>query len=89
MPVCRYVEENSSATMLVSKRLAGVTPVVNLSECITCMPSSSGNKATHSGFETQRRLHQKSKTGVSVSPKWACVQQKKWKNNVKGYSGLD
>ena len=26
------------------------------------------NKAVHSGFETQRRLHQKSKTGVSVAP---------------------
>ena len=26
------------------------------------------NKAVHSGFETQRRCHQKSKTGVSVAP---------------------
>ena len=27
------------------------------------------NKAAHSGFETQRRHHQKSKTGVPVAPK--------------------
>ena len=26
------------------------------------------NKAAHSGFETQRRRHQKSKIGVSVAP---------------------
>ena len=31
-------------------------------------PPPSANKAVHSGFETQRRLHQKSKTGVSVPP---------------------
>ena len=30
---------------------------------------SSVNKAAHSGFETQRRRHQKSETGVSVAPK--------------------
>ena len=27
----------------------------------------SANKAAHSGFETERRPHQKSKTGVSVA----------------------
>ena len=26
------------------------------------------NKAAHSGFETQKRHHQKSKTGVSLAP---------------------
>ena len=31
-------------------------------------PPPSSNKAPHSGFETQRRRHQKSKTGVSVAP---------------------
>ena len=30
--------------------------------------SASGNKAVHSGFEYQRRCHQKSKTEVSVAP---------------------
>ena len=42
----------------------GVTLEVNLREDILCT-----NKAAHSGFETQRRCHQKSKTGVSVAPK--------------------
>ena len=32
------------------------------------MPPQSSNKATYSGFETQRRRHQKSKTGVGVVP---------------------
>ena len=31
------------------------------------MPLPSVNKAAHSDFETQRRYHQKSKTGVSVA----------------------
>ena len=39
------------------------------------------NKAAHPGFETQRRHHLKSETGISVGKKWTCVQQiffKKW-----------
>ena len=38
-------------------------------ECISRMPQLSANKVAHSGFETQRRCHQKSKTGVSVAHK--------------------
>ena len=68
MPAYRYMEQNGSATMLVAKSLAGVTPEVNLRECVAHMPMSSMNKATLSGFETQRRCHQKSKTMVSVAP---------------------
>ena len=62
----RYMEENDSAAMLAAKRSAGVTPEVNLREHVTYPPSV--NKAACSGFETQRRPHQKSKTGVSVAP---------------------
>ena len=54
--------------MLATKRLTGVALELNLRECVTHMPLPSANKATHSGFETQRRYHQKSKTGVSVAP---------------------
>ena len=54
--------------MLAAKRSAGVAPEVNLWVCVTHMPPPSVNKAAHSGFETQRRHHQKSKTGVSVAP---------------------
>ena len=64
----RYVEENGLAAMLATKWSAGVAPEVNLRECVTGMPPLNTNKAAHSGFETERRHHQNSKTGVSVSP---------------------
>ena len=44
------------------------TPEVNLKEHTSHTPLPSVNKAALSGFETQRRRHQKSKTGVSVLP---------------------
>ena len=56
------------ATMLAIYTSRGVPPVVNLRECI-CMLLPSVNKAAYSGFETKRRCHQKSETGVSVAPK--------------------
>ena len=65
MPSCRYGEENGSATMLAAKRSVGVTP----------LPSA--NKAAHSGFETQRRRYQKSKTGVSVVQQKGLMSSKK------------
>ena len=53
--------------MLATKKSASVTPEVNLRKSIKCMPPLSANtEAVCSGFETQRRHHQKSKTGVSV-----------------------
>ena len=57
-----------SNAMLAIKKSAGVTPEVNLGEHVTCTPLPSANKAAHSGFETQKRHHQKSKTWVSVAP---------------------
>ena len=68
MPTHRYMEENGSAAMLAAKRSAGITPEVNLIECVTPTPLPSANKAAHSGFETQIRCHKKSKIGVSVAP---------------------
>ena len=53
------------AAMLSVKRLAGVAPDVNLREHTSCIPLPSGKKAAHSGFEAQRRHHQKFKTGVA------------------------
>ena len=64
MPGRRYVDEISWAAMLAAKRSAGVTPEVNLMEHATRTPLPSVNKAAHSGFETQRKHHQMSKTGV-------------------------
>ena len=54
------------AAMLAIKRLAGVTPKVNLRKCTSHRPLPSANKATHSVFETMR-IHHKSKTAVSVA----------------------
>ena len=75
-----------SAAMLAAKRSAGVSPEVNLRECISRTPLPSANKAAHSGFETRRRHHQKSKTGVSVAPqKHVCPPKiiKKRKENLE------
>ena len=58
MPVGRHMEENDLATMLATKRSAGVAPEVNLREYVTHTPLPSTNKVAHSGFETQRRRHQ-------------------------------
>ena len=43
MPTSRYVEENGLAAILAVKRLAGVTPEVNLLEntCVTHTPPPS------------------------------------------------
>ena len=68
MVVCKYVDWNGSAATLTTKRSAGVAPDVNLREHVTHTPLPSVNKAAHSGFETQRRRHQKSETGASVAP---------------------
>ena len=60
------------------KGSAGVAPEVNLRECVTGMPLPSSDKAANSGFETQRRRHHKSKTGVSVAPQKGLMSSKKF-----------
>ena len=79
MPGCRYVEDISLAVMLAAKRSVGVAPEVNLREFVTHMPLPSVNKAAHSGFETQRRHHQKSKKGVSMAPQKGLMSSKNTK----------
>ena len=72
--------------MLAVKRSAGVAPEVNLRQGVTHTPLPNANKAAYSGFETQRRRHQKSKTGVSVAPQKGLMSSKKFlkiKKNVK------
>ena len=64
------------AAMLAIYTGRGVAPEVNLRERISCTPLPSANKAAHSGFETQRRRHQKSKTGVSVAPEMVMCPKK-------------
>ena len=83
------MEENSLAAILATKRLAGITPEVNLPEHVTCAPPPSVNGAAHSGFETQGRCHQKSKTGVSVAPKKGLVSSKNIVKKTKKHDALD
>ena len=77
MPASRYVE--GLLAILVAKRSAGVAPEWNLRQHVTCntyMPLCHANKAAHSDFETQRRRHQKSKTGVSMAPQKVLMPSK-------------
>ena len=76
MPAHRYVEENDLAVVLATKRLASDAPELNLRELTSCMPLPSASKAVHSGCETQRRHHQKSKTEVSVAPQKGLISFK-------------
>ena len=46
-----------------------------------CTPLPNANRVVHSGFETQRRRHQKSKLGVSVAPQKGLMSSKIKKNN--------
>ena len=66
------------AAMLDTERLAGVTPEVNLGECISHMSLPSVNKAGHSGFETQRRPRnpEVQNSGISSPTERTCVLQK-------------
>ena len=60
MLVRKYEAENGSAAMLAT-HTAGVAPEVNLGNMYTLrMPPPGVNKTAHSGFESQRRRHQKS-----------------------------
>ena len=74
--------KDGSAAMLAAKRSVGVAPEVNLRQNVTRMPPPNSNKAAHSGFETQRRRHQKSKTGVSVALQKGLMSSKKFKIKI-------
>ena len=71
--------------ILATKRSAGVALEVNLREYTSCIPPPSANKAAHSGFEIQRRCHQKSKTGTSVAPRNGLYVSSKIKKKTKSY----
>ena len=74
MPARWYIEENDSVAMLAAKRLSGGVPEME-SQGI-CLPPSSINKIACSVFETQRRCHHKSKTGVPVAPQKGIMSSK-------------
>ena len=54
--------------MLGAKSSAYVAPEVNPRESTLHLPLQKAKKAGHSLFETQRRPHQKPKTGILVAP---------------------
>ena len=60
--VYKYVDKKGLAAMLAIKVAGGVTLEVNLRN------QARGKQGIHDGFVTQGRRHQKSKTGVSVTP---------------------
>ena len=78
MPARRYMEEIGSAAMLATNKSAGETLEVNFRDYVTHTSPPSTSKAAHSGFETQRRHHQKSITGVSVVPQKGLLSSKKY-----------
>ena len=86
MAACRYVKENGLAGILATMRSAGVTPEVNLREHVVNKSPPTANKAAHSGFETQKVCHQKSKAGVSVAPQKGHVLQEFCKPRTVAHS---
>ena len=63
-----HVGKTMWATMLAIDTSKGVAPGVNVRECISCPPPPSANMAAKSGFKTQKRHDQKSKTVVLAAP---------------------
>ena len=82
MSAHKYVEEISLAAMLAAKRSAGVAPEVKLREHVTHTPLPSVNKADHSGFEAQKRCHQKSKTYVPPKLNFKKIKKRKIIKNM-------
>ena len=84
MLACKYVEGIGFAAMLTTEILTIVLPEVNFRENVTHTPLPSVNKAAHSGFETHRRHHQKSKIGVLVDPQKGLMSSIFFKKKVQG-----
>ena len=68
----KSLHPTSTETCMWGRQLAILVKVLHhrgiSRECISHTPPPSANEAAHSGFETQRRCHQNSKTGVLVAP---------------------
>ena len=65
----KYIEERPVTGCYAGRQEVGRCHIRGESQRTTsCTPLPSANNADHSGFETLRKRHQKSKTGVSVAP---------------------
>ena len=84
MPACRYLEGNGLAAMLATKRLAGVTPEVDLREHVhICFWQAQISLPTLSGFGTIGDITRSPQQGVSGPTKRTQVLKKKFfLNNV-------
>ena len=69
MPAYRYMEENSTADILATKRITGVTPEVNLIEHVTHMSPLSMNKAAHSNLKPRGDVTRNPKQGYQCPHK--------------------
>ena len=75
--VCRYVDQKGSAAMLTSKQSAGVAPEVNLRNSTqTRMPASERSTLALKLRADATRTSEKSKTGVSVTPRKGLMSSK-------------
>ena len=78
--VHKYVDQKDSAAMPAVKRSAGVAPEVNLRN-----PLHAGDEACkeemYPGFETQDRLHRRSKSGVPVASQTKNLKILSWKSD--------
>ena len=81
------MEEISLAAVLAARMLAGVASEMNLRKPITHTPPST-NIVADSGFETQRRHHQNSKTRVSEAPQKELMSSKKISSQRKTVCGI-
>ena len=86
---CRYVEEMAHYHAGCQEVGRCHTRGESQGMCNTYMPPPSLNKAAHSGFETQRRCHQNSKTGVSVVPQKGLMSSKIWKKRIGIWISID
>ena len=63
--------------ILAIKSLSGVAPMVDLRECALHLPPQFAMQimqTPQSGFETQRRYHQKSYTGMPMTQNRTCIR---------------
>ena len=63
----KYVHQNGSTTMMVTKRSAGVAPEVN-HRISMHVSQKAGKRGIQPGFETLDRPHEDSKAGTISGP---------------------
>ena len=74
--------QEHKSNLLTSIQSAGVTPEVNL----RITQARKHVKGIHSGFKTQARCHQKSKTGISVAPHKGLKSSKNVLKQIKRFA---